>query len=235
MDSESMASSNTECEVLEGKVEEDGLVLEVVELLAGDLGTGLEVDEAERLGNGEMVTRGEALGGKVPDLANTTKLAVGVIRATWGLGVNKVWDTAPRLVTSGQCGLGFIRKKLLALAQATALSKQALAGSGLLLLGELANSFHCGGVLVGGAAEIVLCVQEIKVGTVELEKLLDGLLRPKIAPDARKAVAEGLGDAGAVFAQEADVEHGISYARNGRTRSKSESTRGSSLIPFLRM
>ncbi|MFY0530657.1 hypothetical protein [Nannocystis pusilla] len=65
MQREPVARGDAEGEVLQREVEEYGLVLEVVELLAGDLGAGLEVDEVERLGDREVVARGEALGREV--------------------------------------------------------------------------------------------------------------------------------------------------------------------------
>ncbi len=79
-------------ELLEGQVQQHGVVLEEVEPVPRDLAAGLEVDQVERLADLDVILGREVERARRADLAELAAVVLG--RADGGVGVGQVGDAA---------------------------------------------------------------------------------------------------------------------------------------------
>ena len=206
---------NVDRVALERQVEQHRLVLEVVELVADDLGPRREVDEVERLGDLEVVLGLKAFGGEVPRLAPGLEHGVVVVaRPVRHVGVGQVGHATPGRIAIDLHGLGVDPQLPLPFPELPPFLDERDSSCGLLLLGQRADLAHPLGVLLLLGANLLLLRQQVAIALVELGDPIDGLGGPavdvgrQIREHRRVAGREIVADAVGCVSEELDVQHG---------------------------
>ncbi len=213
MQGEAVLGRDVERVALQRQVEQHRIVLEIVELGAGDLRARGEVDEIEVLGDVEVVPRRKALSLEVarrPPGVHQRVVVVGVSERHVGMG--DVGKQRPSFVSGRHGFLGLDLQFLFSIAQHPARFDQRRPSGGLLVLGKLAHRLHAGRVLVHLSTHGLFLLQQRPVALVELDQAIDGGLGPvalgEIFEHLNPPVTQGGDQQIRLGAQELDVQHG---------------------------